>query len=261
MKAKKSFGQNWLKDDFTLDTIVDSADISKNDTVLEVGPGLGTLTEKLLQTGARVVAVEADKELIPHLQKKFSSENKFELIQADILKYDLRSLPHNYKVVANIPYYLTSNLLRTFLEATNPPSTMVLLIQKEVAERILAKPGQMSLLAFSVLYYARPEFIIGVKKELFDPIPKVDSAVVRITRHAQPLFEADQKQLFRIVKAGFSERRKKLRNSLSGGLRLDPKVAEEILRNSNIAPNVRAQELSMPEWESLYRSLIRANLL
>lgn len=261
MRAKKSFGQNWLKDDFTLGTIVDSADISSNDTVLEVGPGLGTLTQKLLNTTAKVVAVEADRELIPYLHDKFNNEKNFELVNADILKFDLRQLPQNYKVVANIPYYLTSNLLRTFLEASNPPITMVLLVQKEVAERILSKPGKMSLLAFSILYYARPEFVMNVKKELFEPIPKIDSAVIKVSRHAKPLFEADQKKLFRMVKAGFSERRKKLRNSLSGGLQADPKTIEETLRNSNISPNVRAQELSMPEWELLYRYLIAANLL
>lgn len=252
MRAKKRLGQNWLRDDYTLEKIVGAADLSMEDEVLEVGPGLGTLTEKLIATGAKVVAVEMDSDLIPYLGNKFVKKDNFELHQADILSYDLSGLAKNYKVVANIPYYLTSNLFRKLLESSNPPGVMVVLIQKEVAARILAKPGQLSLLALSVQYYAKPEFVMDVKKELFEPIPKVDSAVIKITRHDKPVFEADTNLLFRILKAGFAERRKKLRNSLSGGLRITKDEAEAILNEAQINLNARAQELSLVDWKNIY---------
>lgn len=261
MKAKKSFGQNWLRDDYTLDTIVDAANISPDDYILEVGPGLGTLTEKLISTKAKVLAVEADKDLIPSLQKKFGSFQNFKLILGDILKFNLLEIEPNFKVVANIPYYLTSNLIRKLLEVSNPPSVIVLLIQKEVAERIIAKPGQMSVLAFSVQYYARAELVAEVKKELFDPIPKVDSAIIRITRLAEPAFSADTKKLFRLVKAGFGEKRKTLRNSLSGGLRISTDTAEALLKASGINPQARAQELSMNDWRQLYKKSLEELVL
>lgn len=252
MKAKKSFGQNWLRDDYILDKIVDSADIDFKDTVLEVGPGLGTLTQKLVETEANIIAVEADRDLIPGLQKKFNNSKNLHLEFGDILKFNLKSLPSRYKVVANIPYYLTSHLIRNFLEADNAPSVMVLLIQKEVAERIMAKPGKMSVLAFSVQYYARPEYVVDVKKELFEPIPKVDSAVIKIVMHQAPVFEADRQKLFRLVKAGFGEKRKTLRNSLSGGLNIDHAQAENLLNQALIGLTARAQELSLLDWQRLY---------
>jgi len=252
MKAKKSFGQNWLRDNYVLDKIVDSAQVDSDDTVLEIGPGLGTLTQKLLENDCSVVAVEADRDLIPNLEKIFRNQPNFKLINEDILKFDLSDMAKGYKVVANIPYYLTSNLIRNLLETHNVPSLMVLLVQKEVAERILARPGQMSVLAFSVQYYAKPEYVMDVKKELFDPIPKVDSAVIRIILHQKPLFEADHQKLFRLVKAGFGEKRKMLRNSLSGGLGIDSSQTESILDKSKIKRTARAQELSMNDWHRLY---------
>lgn len=261
MKAKKSFGQNWLRDDYVLEKITESAELGRPDTVLEVGPGLGTLTQKLVDTGCDVVAVEADKDLLGPLKNKFHNFVNFKLVSGDILRFNLSEMPAGYKVVANIPYYLTSNLLRNMLESPNPPSLMVLLIQKEVAERILAGPGQMSVLAFSVQYYAKPEYVMEVKKELFDPIPKVDSAVVRIVRHQSPLFEADPQKLFRIVKAGFGEKRKKLRNSLSGGLGIDTSLVEKLLADSKISSTARAQELTMNQWHSLYSSAIKAGAI
>ena len=261
MKAKKSFGQNWLRDNYTLDKIVDSADIDTKDTVLEVGPGLGTLTHKLVETEASIVAVEADRDLIPGLQKRFINSNNLHLEYGDILKFNLQSLPSRYKVVANIPYYLTSHLLRNFLESDSPPSLMVLLVQKEVAERILAKPGKMSVLAFSVQYYARPEYIMDVKKELFEPVPKVDSAVIKIVMNQAPIFEADKQKLFRLVKAGFGEKRKMLRNSLSGGLHIDHVQAEELLRKAQIDLTSRAQELSLLDWQRLYSEAESGDLI
>jgi 16S rRNA (adenine1518-N6/adenine1519-N6)-dimethyltransferase len=261
MKAKKSFGQNWLRDEYVLDEIVKSAEIAENDTVLEVGPGLGTLTQKLVATGADVVAVEADKDLLPRLVSMFQGKANFELINNDILKFDLSKLNNDYKVVANIPYYLTSNLLRTLLESNNPPSTMVLLVQKEVAQRIMAKPGQMSVLAFSVQYYAKPEYIMDVKKELFDPVPKVDSAVIKISRGQRPAFEADIKKLFRLVKAGFGEKRKMLRNSISGGLGIETSLVENLLKDCKLKPTARAQELSLKDWQGLYSQALQMGII
>jgi 16S rRNA (adenine1518-N6/adenine1519-N6)-dimethyltransferase len=261
MKAKKSFGQNWLRDEYVLDEIVKAAYVSDDDNVLEVGPGLGTLTDKLVKTGAKVTAVEADKDLLPRLNNKFQGKDNFSLVEGDILKFDLSQLPSGYKVVANIPYYLTSNLIRNLLESKNPPTAMVLLVQKEVAQRILAKPGDMSVLAFSVQYYAKPEYVMDVKKELFEPIPKVDSAVIKITMLPTPAFAADTKELFRLVKAGFGEKRKMLRNSLAGGLGIDTEKVEELLSASNIKETSRAQELTMQDWERLYGSAIDAGII
>lgn len=261
MKAKKSFGQNWLRDDYVLDKITESADIDNKDTILEVGPGLGTLTQKLVDTGCNVIAVEADQDLIGSLKNKFHNFANFKLISGDIMRFNLAAMPAGYKVVANIPYYLTSNLLRNLLESANAPLLMVLLIQKEVAERILAGPGQMSVLAFSVQYYAKPEYVMEVKKELFDPIPKVDSVVIKIVTHQSPLFEADPQKLFRIVKAGFGEKRKKLRNSLSGGLGVDTGLVEKLLKDSKISSTARAQELTMNQWRDLYISATKAGII
>lgn len=258
MIAKKSFGQNWLRDDYTLDLIVDSAGLTLTDTVLEIGPGLGTLTNKLVQKAGKVVAVEADQDLIPYLLDQAAKVNNLDIVVGDILKYDLRKLPDNYKVVANIPYYLTSNLIRTLLEANNPPTVMVLLVQKEVAERIVAVPGQMSVLSFSVQYYAEAEIVAPVAKELFDPIPKVDSAIIKITRRDQPVFEADTKKLFKLVKAGFGEKRKILRNSLSGGLQLSTAEVESLLKNAGLKPTSRSQELSILDWQKLYEGYIKS---
>lgn len=261
MKAKKSFGQNWLRDEYVLDEIVKAAGVVTEDNVLEVGPGLGTLTQKLVETGANVVAVEADQDLLPRLGSKFQGKSNFELVAGDILKFDFTQMQPGYKVVANIPYYLTSNLIRLLLESDNPPQLMVLLIQKEVAQRILAGPGDISVLSFSVQYYAVPEFVLAVGKELFDPIPKVDSAVIKISRLPKPIFEADTKKLFRLVKAGFGEKRKMLRNSLAGGLGLDSSKVDELLNTAGISSTARAQELNMQNWQDLYASAIKQDLI
>lgn len=256
MKAKKSFGQNWLRDEYTLDLIVDTAEISNQDTVLEVGPGLGYLTNKLAKQAGKLICVEADQDLIPHLIHQYKDVNNVDVIQADILQYDLTKLPQSYLVVANIPYYLTSNLIRQFLESKNPPTRMVLMVQKEVAERIIAKPGQMSVLSFSVQYYAKAEIVGIVPKELFEPIPKVDSALIKIVLRIKPAFEADPKQLFQLVKAGFGEKRKMLRNSLSGGLNIETAKIEHLLRLAGLDATARAQELSIQQWQALYLQLL-----
>lgn len=252
--AKKSLGQHWLTDVEALEAISESAEIKASDTVLEVGPGLGHLTHYLARQARHVIAVEKDEELAAKLASKLTGQ-PVQIIMADILQFDLNQLPNHYKVVANIPYYLTSNLLRTLSESANPPHLMVLLVQKEVAERICSQPGQMSLLAISVQLYYQCELGIVVPADKFSPPPKVDSQVVVLTRHAKPLFASlDTKKFFRLVKAGFSGKRKKLRSSLAAGLQLSKVEADELLKTAGIDGDQRAQDLSVGDWHKLYEN-------
>jgi 16S rRNA (adenine1518-N6/adenine1519-N6)-dimethyltransferase len=252
MEAKKSLGQHWLKDEAALESICQAAELAPGDTVLEAGPGWGALTRHLIKRAGKVVAVELDEKLAVNLLKEVTDDN-LEVVQGDILKFDLSSLPTDYKVVANIPYYLTSNLIRTLSEAPNPPSKMVLLVQKEVAQRIAAQPGQMSLLSASAQLYYEPKLGITVPAELFEPPPKVDSQVIILGRREKPLFESlDVKTYLRLVKAGFAGRRKKLRSSLAAGLGRDQIAADQLLKQAGINGDLRAQELSLQDWHKLY---------
>lgn len=249
---KKSLGQHWLHDELSLEAMADIAEIGAGDTVLEIGPGLGTLTRELLDRDARVVAVEFDHDLAVALPDRIQHE-KLQVIEHDILTFDFTQLPAGYKVAANIPYYLTSNLLRVMCESPNPFSTAALLIQKEVAERVAAEPGDMSMLSVSVQFYCDVILGVEVPAELFTPPPKVDSQILGLRFRMEPLFaDVDTKVFFRLVKAGFSERRKKLRSSLSGGLHISKPAAEELLQAAGIDPNLRAQALSLNQWHSLY---------
>jgi 16S rRNA (adenine1518-N6/adenine1519-N6)-dimethyltransferase len=251
---KKSLGQHWLHDKATLQAICDSAEVASTDTVLEIGPGLGTLTKLLVAQADNVVAVEFDPILAANLGNHVPASN-LQVVQQDILSFDLTGLPAGYKVVANIPYYLTSNLVRVLSESSNPPSTAVLLIQKEVAERVCAKAGAMSILSVTAQYYWETSLGQLVPAELFTPPPKVDSQVLILHRHEWPLFEdVDAKQFFRLVKAGFSQKRKTLVNSLSAGLSISKDQARTLLDAADIAQNSRAQALSLDDWHKLYRS-------
>lgn len=248
MKAKKSLGQHWLNDRQILDSICETASVQSSDKVLEIGPGQGSLTNVLLDKGAKVIAVELDTELADKLKQNFKSEN-LKIINQDILEFDLTSLPSEYKVVANIPYYLTSNLIRNLSESDNPPASITLLVQKEVAERICAKPGDMSVLGVSAQAYY--ECLLGrvVPPEKFTPPPKVDSQVVLMKLRSVPLFgPAYKKTFFRLVKAGFSNRRKTLLNSLSAGLHLEKASVIKMLKQVGINPSTRPQELSIDDW-------------
>lgn len=248
MEAKKSLGQHWLADEEALDSLVNAADIVPGDTILEVGPGTGNLTKKLLESGAKVIAVEKDEALARQLPK---SDN-LQIIEQDILKFDFGSLPADYKVVANIPYYLTSHLLRVLTESSNPPAKMVLLVQKEVAERICAKPGQMSVLSVSVQLDYECQLGEVVPSELFEPPPKVDSQVVILNRRVEPPFkDLNRQKFFKVVKAGFSARRKKLRSALAGGLSISREEADQKAKQASINPNRRAQELNLEDWYRL----------
>jgi 16S rRNA (adenine1518-N6/adenine1519-N6)-dimethyltransferase len=252
--AKKSLGQHWLTDPSTLHAISGAIYISPNDTVLEVGPGFGTLTNVLASQAKKVIAVEFDETLAAKLKDNVPAN--VEVINQDILKFNLTNLPPDYKVVANIPYYLTSNLIRILSESTNPPSAAVLLIQKEVAERVAARPGAMSLLSVAAQFYWETSTGIVVPAKMFTPPPKVDSQVLILKRHSTPLYpEVRVRDFFRLVSAGYNNRRKTLLNSLSGGLQKDKATTKAMLERANVSPGARPQELSLEEWYALYKQV------
>ena len=244
----KSLGQHWLHDRNVLAHIAESAEVTDTDTVLEIGPGLGTLTSELLRRAASVTAVEFDPNLARKLPGQFPGKN-LTVKNDDILQFDLTDLPADYKVAANVPYYITSKIVQKLMTADNKPSIAVLLVQKEVAERIAAEPGDMSILAISAQVYAEASLGQVVPAELFTPPPKVDSQVVILKTRQQPLVaSADEKAFFRVVKAGFSAKRKKLRSSLSGGLGISKQDVEALLERADISPDARAEDLAISDW-------------
>jgi 16S rRNA (adenine1518-N6/adenine1519-N6)-dimethyltransferase len=255
---KKSLGQHWLYDEPALQAMAEAARVTTADTIVEIGPGLGTLTKVLLARGAKVTAVEFDRDLAAKLPQNIHLEDgpldgQLTVANEDILRFDFSAVPAPYKVVANIPYYLTSNLIRVLSESSNPPNRSVLLIQKEVAERVCAEPGDMSILSVTAQFYWEVSLGRVVEAELFTPPPKVDSQILIMQYRPQPLFDdVDTKQFFRLVKAGFSQKRKTLTNSLSGGLAISKEDARGLLRSADIAENTRAQALSLDEWHELY---------
>lgn len=259
--ADKSLGQHWLTDAEALKAMVEAADVRAGDTILEIGPGLGTLTKFLTEQAKKVVAVEFDKDLAHALPGQIPAAN-LEVVYQDILKFDLTTMPADYKIVANIPYYLTSNLVRLISESSNPPLMAVMLVQKEVAERVAAEPGDMSLLSVSAQYYWEVSLGREVPAGLFTPAPRVDSQILILQRRPKPLFnDLDEKAFFRIVKAGYAARRKTLLNSLGAGLRLDKDQTTGLLNDAGIDPSRRAQTLSLDEWHNLYQAAKYAELL
>lgn len=277
VKAKKSLGQNFLQDRTYLDQIVAAAELAPDDFVLEIGPGQGVLTRELAARAAGVVAVELDDRLITPLRAMFATQlERVQIVHGDILELDPATLidqlagqlpgqlpgrpPEGdtdpaYKVVANLPYYITSAALRHLLEARRPPLRAVLLVQWEVAQRICAQPPDMSLLAVSVQYYARPELVQRVPAGAFRPVPQVDSAILRLDVYPQAAVAVASEPFFAVVRAGFGQKRKQLLNSLSAGLsRPKPEIAAA-LACAAIDPMRRAETLSLGEWESLCRCL------
>lgn len=251
LKNNKSLGQHWLRDRDVLKHIADMAELNSDDTVLEIGPGLGTLTSELLRQSGKVIAVEFDSELARKLPAQFPGKN-LQVINEDILKFDLNSLPADYKVVANVPYYITSKIVQMLMTADNKPSITVLLVQKEVAQRLAAKPGQMSILGVSAQVFADVTLGDVVRAELFTPPPKVDSQVVILRTRKTPFFtEIKENDFFNVVKAGFSAKRKKLRSSLAGGLKISKPETEIILQKANINPDSRAEALTLDDWVRL----------
>ena len=236
--------------------IAEAADLTKTDTVLEIGPGLGTLTSELLRRAGRVIAIEFDEMLAAKLPGQFPGKN-LRVISGDILDFDLSTLPHGYKVVANVPYYITSKIVEKLMTADNKPSRSVLLVQREVAERIAASAGDMSILAVSVAIFADAQLGVFVPRQYFTPPPKVDSQVVILTTRQTPLVAPeDERALFRVVKAGFASRRKKLRSSIAAGLAISKPSAEELLRHAGINPELRAEALTIEQWIRLARDAV-----
>ena len=258
LHAHKGLGQNFLEDPEALEKIVSAAEIHENDTVLEIGPGLGSLTRYLALAAKEVVAVELDEYLIEPLKAVLSPYPNVQMIHGDILKLSPGDLisANQYLVVANIPYYITSAVIRHLLESKSKPRRIVLTIQKEVAQRICARPGDMSLLALSVQVYGAPRITAQIPADAFYPAPKVDSAVLVIDIYPSPLIHEELLDtFFKLSKAGFSQKRKTLRNSLSSGLHISPMKAAELLTSADIDPQRRAETLSIEEWERLAKTM------
>lgn len=253
-RTKKALGQHWLTDHSTLQYIAEFAEVEPHETVLEVGPGVGTLTEVLSARVHKVVAVEYDHQLAASLAAQYASSN-VKVIQDDILQFRTTDLPKDYKVVANIPYYLTSNLLRVLLEAKNPPQSLTLLVQKEVAERIAAAPGKLSVLAVSVQFYCDVELGRVVEAHMFTPPPKIDSQVIKLIVRDKPLFEVDADDFFALVKAGFAEKRKKVKTSLSRHYGKSKQEVLTALEKAGIDADLRAQALSLDDWYRLFNAI------
>ncbi len=269
MRFKKYLGQHFLKNKNVAEKIIEAAKVGKNDIVLEVGPGKGSLTELLIQKAKQVIAVEKDKELVDFLTDKFKDNHNLKIVHDDILKFRPQNFPlkpHKYKIVANIPYYITSRFLRQFLESNCQPALMALMVQKEVAERIIAKSANRrrkeSLLSISVKAYGQPRIIAKVPAKNFSPPPKVDSAIIVIGNISKDFFNplrqlADDKvdggnkileeKFFKILKLGFSHKRKLLKNNLG--------VEAKILQKCKIPPLARAEELSLEDWKCLYKQI------
>jgi len=251
---KKSLGQHWLHDPASLQAMCDAAAVQPHDTVLEIGPGLGTLTELLVKQAKRVVAVEFDAGLAADLPQRVVADN-LQVVSQDILAFDFTKLPPGYKLVANIPYYLTSNLIRVISETTNPPALAAILIQKEVAQRVAAAPGAMSLLSVTAQFYWQVALGQLVPAALFTPPPKVDSQILILKRRPEPLFtDVDSRAFFRLAKAGFVQKRKTLLNSLSSSLQLDKAAVSRFCQIAGIQPSRRPQTLSLEEWHDLYQA-------
>ncbi len=254
LTPKKGLGQNFLVDSNALKRLVAAAEIPADAAILEIGPGLGSLTRYLARSARKVVAVEIDQNLIPVLAEVLSKETNVQIIHGDILELDPANIigEDGYLVVANIPYYITSAIIRHLLESPQKPSRVVLTMQKEVSERICAEPGDMSLLALSVQVYGQPRPVLRIPAGAFYPPPQVDSATLRIDLYPEPLIPVNQMDtFFRLIKAGFSQKRKTLRNTLSSGLHQPADKIVAILTQAGIDPQRRAETLSLPEWKTL----------
>jgi 16S rRNA (adenine1518-N6/adenine1519-N6)-dimethyltransferase len=258
LRARKGLGQHFLVDEKVLEVILSAAEVAPDDTIVEVGPGLGILTEALAGKAGGVIAVELDDNLAALLKKALASFKNVTVINDDVLNIepgDLLRRQRNpvYKVVANLPYYITSPVLRHFLEAEAKPEVMVVMVQREVAETIAARPGDMSLLSVSVQFYGRPEIIDYVPAAAFYPAPEVDSAVLRIELYPQPAVAVDEGGFFELVRAGFAAPRKQLANSLAQGLGLPKPGVLPLLEKADIDGERRAETLTLEEWARLWR--------
>jgi 16S rRNA (adenine1518-N6/adenine1519-N6)-dimethyltransferase len=260
VRPRKGLGQNFLVDPVHRARIVECARLARDDAVLEIGPGRGEMTELIAAQAGRVIAVELDDRLIPLLNTRFHGRN-VEIIHGDILEIDVGRVMREYnavpyRVVANLPYYITGAAIRLLLESEPPPESLVLTVQAEVAERIVARPPRMNLLATSVQYFTRAQLVHRIPAGAFYPVPKVDSAVVRLDRIAdRNASDVSRDLYFRAVRAGYRQPRKKLRNSLAAGLSVSPQTATAILDASGLDPDRRAETLSIEEWTEVARHL------
>ncbi len=264
-KPKKRLGQHFLVDEAVLEHILSAAQLDPGDVVVEVGPGLGILTEALAKQGARVIAVELDSKLVALLRKRLSAFSDVKIVHADILEVTTQQLLQNnlsaseltrgYKVIANLPYYITSPVLRHFLEIEPRPSTMVVMVQKEVGEAIAAIPGKMSLLSVKIQFYSKPTIICYVPAASFYPPPKVESVILRLDVYPQPPIEVpDVAGFFDVVMRGFSAPRKQLRNSLAHSLKMPPDQVALLLEQAGIDAKRRAESLNLEEWRKLWKT-------
>ncbi len=263
IKPSHNKGQNFLINEKIYDDIVKAADIQADDVVIEVGPGLGFLTARLAAQAKRVISVELDEQLAAYMQTGIDSQGveNVTIINENILDFNFHEffkaegLPFKYKIVANLPYNISSIFLRRFLTDAHKPELFVLMLQKEVTERIAATPPDMSVLALSVQYFAEPKIIREVKAGNFWPEPKVDSAIIRIDLKDQKFDAQLEKEFFRAVKMGFSAKRKMLKNNLAAGLRMEPKAIEDILVKAGIKNTARAEDLPLSDWQKLFAAL------
>ncbi len=267
LQPDKGLGQNFLVDQTMLERVVEAAALTDEDIVLEIGAGPGNLTHRLARQAGHVIAVELDDRFMPILQSVLAGITNVTLVHGDILELDPVALVRHsptargqthlrYKVVANLPYYITSAVLRHLLEASLRPDSIVVTVQREVAQRIVAGPGEMSLLAVSVQLYGQPRLLFRIRPGSFYPPPEVESAVVRIVPHTVPPVQiADTEAFFRVVRAGFSQRRKQLRNALAAGLGLSPEEVALRLQETGIDPRRRAQALTLQEWAAVVQAL------
>lgn len=272
LQARKGLGQHFLIDEEVLKLITSAAELTSTDVIMEIGPGLGILTKELAKQGGWVVTIELDSKLADILKQTLASFSNVTIINEDILQVDPATLlreqkvgfppviisPFSYKVVANLPYYITSPVLRHFLEASLKPQIMVVMVQKEVAEAIVAKPGQMSMLSISVQFYGQPTIISYVPARCFYPAPEVDSAILKINLYSQPPVEVtDKESFFELVRAGFTASRKQIGNSLAQGLELPKAECLSLLGKASIVPQRRAETLTLGEWARLWQVFTR----
>lgn len=257
MRPNKAFGQNFLIDRSVLQQIVEAAEINANDEVLEVGSGTGVLTRELAQEARRVVAVELERDMLTLLEKTVGDRPNVELVERNLLFINPQDhFEHRpYKLVANLPYYITAPTFRHFLESENPPRLLVVMVQLEVAQRIVAAPGDLSVLGVSIQFYGKPRIVSKVPAQAFYPAPKVDSAILRIdVNDKAPLTLEERDRFFRVVQAGFAEKRKQLHNSLTHALHYKNGVVRACLSQAGIEASRRAEMLSIEEWVQLWRA-------
>ena len=254
IRPLKRLGQNFLINKKALNDFIDTCDLRKSDVVLEIGPGLGTITQEIAKKVKTVIAIEKDKKMCEIMKETLSDLNNIEIINQDVLKiFNSQFSISNYKVLGNLPFYITAPVIRKFLETKNQPKEMIFMIQKEVGQRICAKPPKMSLLAVSVQFYAKPKIVSYLPKNSFWPQPKVNSTIIKIIPQKQTIVNA--KLFFEVVKAGFAHPRKQLRNNLSKRLKMNKEKTEQWLLKNSIQPNQRAETLKVQDWINLTKTI------